>query len=214
MSLTCGCPKRVRLVKFVNGRVKWKIRDCMRPSCDYCRPKLALRESMDAYEAFRARRSIVYRIDGLTRAQATNLAREASREGELALPVPQSADGTTVLFTTRKTRNIPERDRVDWDDLHAELLDAYDKRPVGVGLRIRMSRAMKDILVSLERRVAKLAKAPWRLDDVGLRPTMAHYKMGDRLPTEEDAVEVRAQVGWRVDWIQGTFLRTNSFATV
>jgi hypothetical protein len=176
------------------------------------------RSAMRAFEAFQEVRREVFRIDGLTREQATNLSREADRAGHLAIPIPQAADGTTVVFTTRFTRNMNRRDIVDEQDLHDELRDAYDKVPMGLGFRVRMNKTLRSIVAVLalrreddrpERRGSKL---PWYRDVVRLWHTMREHGFEDEMPVwGRDPDHVVVPIHWRREWIvNGGLKRTSS----
>src|SRR6266705_2650377 len=97
MPIAC-CPHRSWLVRFVNHRVQRYVKDCLRPSCSYCRPAWAAKNTAHLYEVFVTVHKPVYHLWGLTHEQATNLAREADRAGEIAQALAQD-DGTWEIFT-------------------------------------------------------------------------------------------------------------------
>lgn len=194
-------------MRFWGHKVKWRVKDCMRPGCSWCRPAFNSRAAMRTYEAFHEAGRTVYRIDGLTRAQSTNLSREADRAGHLCVPIPQASDGTTTIFTTRLTRNMSPRDRVDDQDLHDDLRDAYDKVPMGEGFRVRMNKTLRAIVAVIamrnepdqERRGSKL---PWYRDVVRLWRTMREHGFEDEMPVwGRDPDHVVVPIHWRREWI-------------
>lgn len=205
-------------MRFWGHKVKWRVKDCMRPGCSWCRPAVNSRAAMRTYDAFREAGRTVYRIDGLTRAQSTNLSREADRVGHLCVPIPQASDGTTTIFTTRLTRNMsPIHDLVEEQDLHDDLRDAYDKVPMGEGFRVRMNKTLRSIVAVIAMRAQPDldrpgAKLPWYRDVVRLWRTMREHGFEDEIPAwGEHPDHVVVPIHWRRDWIlNGGLKRTQS----
>lgn len=150
----------------------------------------------------------VYKVVTATRAQASNLSREAQRIGQSAVPIPQ-ADGIAVTFTHRRV-DSRKHDHllVPADQLHDELLSAYQGVPVGQDVRVRPNLAVRQRLALLDRTDDRddWDRPEWFFDRAGLRQAMARHRLGTRIPERgRDKDTVVVDIASRVAVIVGEY---------